>query len=166
MRRCSERSAQARRRLTVVAAEKDYLAIVYGRVNVGRGTIDLWLRHDPGDRRRMIASPDTGARSLTRFERIARVGTAVGGLSLLKCQLLTGRTHQIRVHLAARGWPIVGDPVYGEPRWSHVRDPALCRSASCISAAGAARVAPVVDRTRSPASGCRWRRRCRTTSPL
>jgi hypothetical protein len=33
--------------------------------------------------------------------------------------------HQIRVHLAARGWPVVGDPVYGEPRWSNVRDPVL-----------------------------------------
>jgi 23S rRNA pseudouridine1911/1915/1917 synthase len=44
------------------------------------------------------------------------------GLSLLRCRLTTGRTHQIRVHLAARGWPIVGDPVYGEPRWSAVVD--------------------------------------------
>jgi len=46
-------------------------------------------------------------------------------LSLLRCRLATGRTHQIRVHLAARGWPIVGDPVYGEPRWNEVVDEAL-----------------------------------------
>ena len=45
------------------------------------------------------------------------------GLSVVRCRLVTGRTHQIRVHLAARGWPLVGDPVYGEPRWSQVRDP-------------------------------------------
>ena len=47
------------------------------------------------------------------------------GLSLLRCRLATGRTHQIRVHLAARGWPIVGDPAYGEPRWSQIIDPTL-----------------------------------------
>jgi 23S rRNA pseudouridine1911/1915/1917 synthase len=47
------------------------------------------------------------------------------GLSLLCCRLVTGRTHQIRVHLAARGWPLVGDPVYGEPRWSQIIDPSL-----------------------------------------
>ncbi len=132
--RCSElwRPALARPRLAAVRRlKKTTWRIVHGRVNVGRGMIDLWLRHDPADRRRMIASADTGARSLTRFERMARVGTAGGGLSLLKCQLLTGRTHQIRVHLAARGWPIVGDPVYGEPRWSDIRDLAyFCRSAS------------------------------------
>ena len=47
------------------------------------------------------------------------------GLSLLRCRLVTGRTHQIRVHLAARGWPIVGDPAYGEPRWSQIADAPL-----------------------------------------
>ena len=66
-----------------------------------------------------------GAPSLTRFERLARVAAPAAGLSLLRCRLVTGRTHQIRVHLAARGWPLVGDPTYGEPRWRQVADPAL-----------------------------------------
>src|SRR6185295_994225 len=57
--------------------------------------------------------------------RLASVSAPQTGLSLLRCRLVTGRRHQIRVHLAARGWPIVGDPQYGEPRWSHVADPAL-----------------------------------------
>jgi 23S rRNA pseudouridine1911/1915/1917 synthase len=102
-------------------AEKDYLAVVYGPVNRACGDIDLRLGRDPLDRRRVVASPSAGASSVTRFERLARVGD----LALLRCRLVTGRMHQLRVHLAARGWPIVGDPVYGEPRWSRVSDPAL-----------------------------------------
>jgi 23S rRNA pseudouridine1911/1915/1917 synthase len=106
-------------------SEKDYLAIVYGRVNVARGEIDLRMGHDPSDRRKMVASETTGAPSLTTFERLGRVAAPRAGLSLVRCRLVTGRTHQIRVHLAARGWPIVGDPAYGEPRWSRVADAAL-----------------------------------------
>ena len=66
-----------------------------------------------------------GAPSLTRFERLARIAAPRAGLSLLRCRLATGRTHQIRVHLAARGWPLVGDAAYGEPRWSQILDAAL-----------------------------------------
>jgi 23S rRNA pseudouridine1911/1915/1917 synthase len=113
------------RALASSAGEKDYLAVVYGRVNVARGEIDLRLRTDPHDRRRVIASPSLGAESLTRFERLARVAAPRAGLTVVRCRLVTGRTHQIRVHLAARGWPIVGDPAYGEPRWSLVADPSL-----------------------------------------
>jgi 23S rRNA pseudouridine1911/1915/1917 synthase len=102
--------------------EKDYLAVVYGRVKARRGTIDLRLRHDRNDRRRIVASTTAGAASLTRFERIAQVAAPRVGLSLLRCRLVTGRRHQIRVHLAARGWPIVGDPAYGEAGWSKVAD--------------------------------------------
>jgi len=105
--------------------EKDYLAVVYGKVNVARGDIDLRIDHDRSDRRRMVASETTGAESLTRFERLAKIAAPKAGLALLRCRLATGRTHQIRVHLAARGWPIVGDPVYGEPRWTRVVDPLL-----------------------------------------
>jgi 23S rRNA pseudouridine1911/1915/1917 synthase len=106
-------------------SEKAYLAIVYGRVNRARGEIDLRLGKDSSDRRRVVASADVGAASLTRFERLARVPAPRVGLSLLRCRLLTGRTHQIRVHLAARGWPLVGDPAYGEPHWSRIVDPTL-----------------------------------------
>jgi 23S rRNA pseudouridine1911/1915/1917 synthase len=101
--------------------EKHYLAVVYGRVNAARGEIDLRLAHDRGDRRKIVASADTGAPSLTQFVRLARGA----GVSLLRCRLITGRTHQIRVHLAARGWPVVGDAVYGTPRWLQIPDPAL-----------------------------------------
>jgi 23S rRNA pseudouridine1911/1915/1917 synthase len=107
------------------ASEKDYLAVVYGRVHVAHGEIDLRIGHDRHDRRRMIASAHTGASSLTRFERLAHAAAPRSGLSLLRCRLVTGRRHQIRVHLAARGWPIVGDAVYGEPRWEQFADPLL-----------------------------------------
>jgi 23S rRNA pseudouridine1911/1915/1917 synthase len=106
-------------------SEKDYLAVVYGRVNVARGEIDFRLGTDLNDRRRVVASVTVGAPSLTRFERLARVAAPRAGLALLRCRLATGRTHQIRVHLSARGWPLVGDPTYGEPRWSEITDPAL-----------------------------------------
>jgi 23S rRNA pseudouridine1911/1915/1917 synthase len=104
--------------------EKDYLAVVYGRVNTARGDIDARLARDPRDRRRMVASP-AGAVSLTRFVRLDRVAAPRAGLSLLRCRLVTGRTHQIRVHLASRGWPLVGDRTYGEMHWRKVDDPAL-----------------------------------------
>jgi 23S rRNA pseudouridine1911/1915/1917 synthase len=120
-----EAHAALQRALTSSAAAKEYLAVVYGKVKWTSGRIDLRVAPDPGDRRRRLASPSVGQESLTRFERLARATASPVGLSLLRCRLVTGRTHQIRVHLAARGWPIVGDPVYGEPRWRDVRDPAL-----------------------------------------
>jgi 23S rRNA pseudouridine1911/1915/1917 synthase len=107
------------------ASEKDYLAVVYGRVNVARGEIALRLGKDRHDPRRIVASAHVGVPSLTEFERLARVAAPGAGLSLLRCRLVTGRTHQIRVHLAARGWPIVGDPAYGNPRWSEIADLSL-----------------------------------------
>jgi 23S rRNA pseudouridine1911/1915/1917 synthase len=117
--------ASLQRTMASARAEKDYLAVVYGRVNIVRGEIDLKLRHDPSDRRRIVASPTTGAPSLTRVDRIARSAGPGAGVSLLRCRLVTGRTHQIRVHLAARGWPIVGDPTYGHAARSPIVDPAL-----------------------------------------
>ena len=93
--------------------EKDYLAIVQGKPP-SRGTIDLALDRDPWDRRRVTVRDRGGVPSVTVFERVRWV--AVGpdrALSLVRCRLVTGRMHQIRVHLAAKGWPIVGDATYG-----------------------------------------------------
>ena len=117
--------AALQRAMAAPTAEKQYLAVVYGRVPVERGRIDLRLSKDRRDRRRVIASPHVGAPSMTRFERLASVSAPRAGLTLLRCSLGTGRAHQIRVHLAARGWPLVGDSTYGEQRWSRVVDPTL-----------------------------------------
>jgi 23S rRNA pseudouridine1911/1915/1917 synthase len=89
---------------------KQYLALVCGSPDPPQGLIALALARDPADRRRVIVTAD-GARCETRYE----VVSTHGAHSMMRCELITGRTHQIRVHLAARGWPIVGDRVYGEP---------------------------------------------------
>ena len=117
--------AALQRAMASARADKSYLALVYGRVAPARGDIDLRLRRDPRDRRRVVASASAGAASLTRFERLGRAAAPRVGLSLVRCSLITGRMHQIRVHLAAHGWPIVGDPKYGVPRWTDVTDPLL-----------------------------------------
>lgn len=104
--------------------EKDYLAVVMGRPSPARGTIDLALDRDPWDRRRVVVRDRGGQPSVTKYERVATAalplapGSATAAddaltLSLVRCRLVTGRTHQIRVHLSARGWPIIGDPTYG-----------------------------------------------------
>ena len=93
--------------------EKDYLAIVHGKPPA-KGTIDLALDRDPWDRRRVTVRDRGGVPSVTTFKRLQSSVTDTGtALSIVRCRLITGRTHQIRVHLSAKGWPIVGDSVYG-----------------------------------------------------
>ena len=92
--------------------DKHYLAIVWGRPSPRRGTITLALDRDPWDRRRITVTDRGGQPSVTKYERLA----TTAAFSLVRCRLITGRTHQIRVHLSARGWPIVGDAVYGQRR--------------------------------------------------
>ena len=103
--------------------EKDYLAVVYGRTELPKGRIDLGILRDPADLRRRMASRTEGRPSTTLWERLAE-----SELSLLRCRLLTGRTHQIRVHLQAARMPIVGDPLYGAPGWKGIGDPALAEA--------------------------------------
>jgi 23S rRNA pseudouridine1911/1915/1917 synthase len=98
------------RMLATPAARKEYLAVVHGRPRPRSGRITLALGRDPFDRRRVMAAAD-GRPSETRYD----VLETNAGLSLVRCELVTGRTHQIRVHLAASGWPIAGDTVYGRP---------------------------------------------------
>lgn len=91
--------------------EKQYLAIVYGSPPE-TGRIDLPIGRHPRDRKKMAVRPEARPAD-TRYQRRA----SAAGLAWLEIELLTGRTHQIRVHLKAIGHPLVGDPVYGEARW-------------------------------------------------
>lgn len=93
--------------------EKDYLAVVFGRPDE-RGLLDAPLGRDPLDRRRVVVRA-SGSAAATEYETLARSTRDRRGLALVRCRLRTGRTHQIRVHLADRGWPIVGDATYGRP---------------------------------------------------
>ncbi len=114
--------AALQRTLGGSGSEKLYLAVVYGRVPAPPFTIDLRLQRDPADRRRVVASRTEGQASLTHVVRLAETDAAGVHLSLVKCRLMTGRMHQIRVHLAASGWPIVGDAKYDETRWEGAGD--------------------------------------------
>jgi 23S rRNA pseudouridine1911/1915/1917 synthase len=125
--------AEFQRAMNASAARKEYLALVYGQVGTRGGEIRCRLSRHPRDRRRVVASDTVGTPSLTRFERLCAVAAPRAGLSLLNCRLVTGRTHQIRVHLSAGGWPIVGDPIYGEDRWLRVDDPALAASLRALN---------------------------------
>jgi 23S rRNA pseudouridine1911/1915/1917 synthase len=87
--------------------ERRYLALVQGGPDLEADTIETLHGRHPHDRMR-FASVRDGRRALTRWSLRERMATA----TLLECKLETGRTHQVRVHLAEQGWPIVGDPLY------------------------------------------------------
>jgi 23S rRNA pseudouridine1911/1915/1917 synthase len=89
--------------------EREYVAIVEGRVALDAGRIGLDLVRDRGDRRRGTARRgEEGVRAVTHYKVLERIADA----TLLSLHLETGRTHQIRVHLAALGHPVLGDAVY------------------------------------------------------
>lgn len=87
---------------------KEYLAIVFGNFDKKSGKIENFMDRDPHNRRKM-AVRSTGRKAISEYEVISEVE----GFSLVKVHIITGRTHQIRVHMTDINHPLLGDPVYG-----------------------------------------------------
>lgn len=88
--------------------DKEYLAIVHGNFEQKTGRIENFMDRDPNNRRKMAVSP-SGRVAISEYEVLKEVA----GYSLVKIHIITGRTHQIRVHMTHLNHPLVGDPVYG-----------------------------------------------------
>ncbi len=115
--------ARVQRDASAGLVKKEYLALVRGTPTPRSGSISLPLARSPEDRRLVVVTL-AGQACETRYEVLSppcepdlvSCGPDLvrSGYSLVRCELVTGRTHQIRVHFAAVGHPIVGDPTYGE----------------------------------------------------
>jgi len=109
------RSEEAHKKLEQLVRKRElvreYLALVVGKPRSRRGTIDAAIGRDRRDRLRHSLETDTPRAAVTHFE----IEELLGGYTLLRVRLETGRTHQIRVHLEAIDLPVAGDPTYGKP---------------------------------------------------
>ena len=92
---------------------REYRAIVTGRLPEEEMTITGNIGRDPRDRKKMAVVPETDGKPAVTHVRVLRW---LNGYTYISCRLETGRTHQIRVHLANRGFPLLGDTVYGSSR--------------------------------------------------
>ncbi|XQU73571.1 RluA family pseudouridine synthase [Cupriavidus sp. H18C2] len=100
------------RQLQARTVKRTYIALVWGETP-DEGTIDAPIARDPRERTRMaIVHTNSGKPSRTHFETLGTVPLGRAKVSMVMCQLETGRTHQIRVHFESIGHPLVGDPVY------------------------------------------------------
>lgn len=90
--------------------DREYIALVKGIVKEDSGTIDKPIGRDPKDRKKMTVTDKNSRNAVTHFEVLERYKE---GYTLMRFKLETGRTHQIRVHMAKSDHPIAGDPVYG-----------------------------------------------------
>lgn len=118
----------AHRRLSLAfrrrEVSKTYLAVCYGEPRHSEGVVDAPLGRHPSQRQRM-AVVQTGRAARTLYD----VQERFEGVSLIACRLITGRTHQIRVHMAHIGHAVVGDPVYAGRQWRALLQPRL--AAAC-----------------------------------
>jgi 23S rRNA pseudouridine1911/1915/1917 synthase len=93
-----------------------YLAIVNGMPDRAQGTVETWIGRSDRDRKKMDVQPEgRGKRAVTHYRVVTRLDRA----ALVECRLETGRTHQVRVHMAHLGHPLLGDPVYARGQNRH-----------------------------------------------
>lgn len=95
--------------IKVHSARRTYYAIVEGVIKENTGTVDAPVGRHPQDRKKMCVNVKNGKDAITHFKVLERFNKC----TLVECVLETGRTHQIRVHMAYAGYPVTGDPVYG-----------------------------------------------------
>lgn len=93
-------------------ARRKYLALVHGNIEEERGTINAPIGRHPIDRKKMAVVFTNSKHAVTHFKVLERFGN----YTFIECQLETGRTHQIRVHMSYIGHPVAGDPKYGPKR--------------------------------------------------
>ena len=113
--------------------EREYRAIVLGNLREDRGTMDAPIGRDPRERKRMAVVAD-GRPARTHFEVLERF-TAMGhSYTFVRCNLETGRTHQIRVHMKSLGHPLLGDTLYGggTTKFEHSLGELIC--GQCLTA--------------------------------
>ncbi|MDB5727516.1 MAG: RluA family pseudouridine synthase, partial [Noviherbaspirillum sp.] len=107
------------RQLQARSVRREYLAMVWGKPHAS-GKIDAAIGRHPRDRVKMAVSELGSAKpAVTHYERVATGAIDGRPVSLMRCQLETGRTHQIRVHMQSIGFPLVGDALYGKPHLAH-----------------------------------------------
>jgi 23S rRNA pseudouridine1911/1915/1917 synthase len=96
--------------------KKTYIALVHGWPKKDRGTISASISRDPVRRIRMTTRGTGGRDAISHYSVVRRLDTAFGKFTLVEVKIDTGRTHQIRVHMASLGHAVVGDTLYGAPR--------------------------------------------------
>jgi 23S rRNA pseudouridine1911/1915/1917 synthase len=115
--------------------KKKYVALVHGFVKKDSGTLTQSISRDPVRRMRMTTRLAGGRTAVTHYRVVRRLDTKFGKFTLLDVKIDTGRTHQIRVHVAALGHPVVGDAIYGAPRQTRGKSAAIGLARNFLHAA-------------------------------